>query len=289
MRQIKIPFQIILIVILFLSNFLSACSSSLPNISIPNFLPNNNSSSDSSELPVAKPIIDLPQTIIDFEVKVPDNTPTDEPIFINILDEVTGLALNTKLHDLETKESSDSPEQKVYKISLPFSVGAIIKYRYERQTGNTRVSEHAADGSPIRYRLYYVTGPGKVVDNISRWTDTEFQGTTGRILGKVLDKETNQPIPNLLAVAGGIQTTTKSDGSFIIESLLLVVGRKFNLVTGIHMGSVHCAQLKAKRYPQVICAVLFLQPCFPVIINKSDIPDGEAGKYPKCIIKIMVK
>lgn len=222
MNHTKTPIQIILTVILLISSLLSACSGTLPNISIPSlpsFQSNNNPSSESTELPIAKPIADLPETIIDFEVIVPENTPPDEPIFINILDEVTGLALNTQLKNLEPEETADTPDKRVYKISLPFSVGSIIKYRYERQTGNTRVSEHAADGSPIRYRLFYVTGPGKVVDYISRWTDTEFEDSTGRIMGKVLDQDTGQPIPNLLAVAGGIQTTTKSDGSFILEGL----------------------------------------------------------------------
>ena len=35
----------------------------------------------------------------------------------------------------------------------------------------------------MRYRLLHVDGPGQVDDVVSRWTDTEFSGPAGRIIG----------------------------------------------------------------------------------------------------------
>jgi hypothetical protein len=81
------------------------------------------------------------------------------------------------------------------------------------------VEEHISDGRQLRYRLYNVHGPGIVEDVVTRWTDTEFNGSTGRIQGYALDVLTGQPIPGLLIVAGGAQTFTASDGSFLIEGL----------------------------------------------------------------------
>jgi len=95
----------------------------------------------------------------------------------------------------------------------------VIKYRYEREAEAIRVGEHSSDGSPVRYRLFYVTNPGTVQDIVSRWTDTEFEGQTGRIAGQAIDKNSGTPIPNLLITAGGHQVYSKSDGSFLIEGL----------------------------------------------------------------------
>jgi hypothetical protein len=59
-----------------------------------------------------------------------------------------------------------------------------------------------------------------VQDLVSRWTDTAFQGPTGRIIGEAVDNSSGQPIPDLLITAGGMQTVSASDGSFILEGLL---------------------------------------------------------------------
>jgi hypothetical protein len=94
---------------------------------------------------------------------------------------------------------------------------AWVKYRYERQVGDIRVAEHLSDGSPVRYRMYNVQGQGLVEDVISRWTDTGYDSPSGRIMGTALDADSGGPIPNLLVAAGGAQTLTAADGSFVLE------------------------------------------------------------------------
>jgi hypothetical protein len=81
----------------------------------------------------------------------------------------------------------------------------VLNYLFERQVGDIRVAEHLSDGSPVRYRMYYVQGQGLVEDVISRWTDTGFESSSGRIRGSAVDADTGGPIPNLL-VAGVAQT-----------------------------------------------------------------------------------
>jgi hypothetical protein len=97
-------------------------------------------------------------------------------------------------------------------------MNSVVKYRYIRQ-GITTVQEHISDGRAVRYRLYHVEGPGLVQDVVSRWTDTEYSGASGRINGKVLDAQSQAPIPNILVAAGGAQTFTSADGSFLLEGL----------------------------------------------------------------------
>ncbi len=154
-----------------------------------------------------------PYSEITFGVQAPAGTPSDEPVSLTIMEEVNGLALSAVSNEMvEDGEGHSS-------VTLAFPVGSVVKYRYSRQTASAPVEEYTSAGQQVRYRLVYVNGPGKVEDVVSRWTDTEFSGPSGRIAGNAADAVTGQPIPNLLVTAGGSQAFTASDGSFLIEGL----------------------------------------------------------------------
>jgi hypothetical protein len=191
--------------LLIMLAFLSGCANIMPSVTSP--------PPSSDEPPVITSISPPQESEITFLVEIPDNTPPDQPISINLLDEVTGLAINTKTHPIERVEDG------FFSTTLPFPLGSIVKYRYSRQGEAATVEEHISDGRQLRYRLYHVEGPGEVQDVVTRWTDTKFEGTTGRITGKALDSITGQPIPNMLIVAGGAQALTSSDGSYLLEGL----------------------------------------------------------------------
>ena len=161
----------------------------------------------------------LPETLITFRVLAPAGSPTEGLVYISLLDEVTGLALNTQINAMEPLPPSDEGGPQAYLLTLPFPIGSVIKYRYERQLGDIRVAEHLSDGSPVRYRMYYVQGQGIVEDVVSRWTDTTYEAPSGRIMGSALDATSSQPIPNLLVTAAGAQTISAADGSFVLEGL----------------------------------------------------------------------
>ncbi len=206
--------------------------------------------------PISTPQPALPETIINFFVEVPilqqplqdgleapavpaeaaetQEADTDEEtgqpagdaivqeIYFSLLDEVTGLALNAQNFQMQLVPSdviTSTPGTQIYVVSLPMKIGSVIKYRYEHQSGAVRVSEHLGDGSPVRYRLFYVQNPGEVRDVVSRWTDSTFERPVGRIRGLVTDETSGQPIPNLLVTAGGSQSTTTADGTFLLNGL----------------------------------------------------------------------
>lgn len=174
----------------------------------------------SDQIPVVSDEIPLPETEVSFRVTVPENTPGDTTVYLTLVDEVTGLALNAEqypMQPLAQEEGETSTRQ--YAINLVLPVHSVIKYRYERQAGGVTVAEHLSGGEPVRYRLYAVEGPGVVEDVVSRWTDTAFTYSTGRIMGQATDAGSGQPLANLLVSAGGAQTFTSADGSFLLEGL----------------------------------------------------------------------
>ncbi len=154
-----------------------------------------------------------PQAQVTFRVRIPENTPFDQIVLINILDEVGGLDLHPETYEMVQED----PQH--YILQLDFPQGSLVKYRYSRQTEAAPVNEYTSVGRQTRYRLYAVQGPGLVDDVISRWTDTEFFGPTGRIMGSTSDVQSGEPVPGLLVTAGGAQAFSAADGTFILEGL----------------------------------------------------------------------
>jgi hypothetical protein len=184
----------------------------------------------------------IPETEITFRVQVPADTPSEDIVMITFLDEVTGLAINSTHYPMDAAGTAQDGSS-IYSLTMQLPMGSAIKYRYERQTTSNTVGEHVSDGRPVRYRLYHVEGPGTVEDVVSRWTDTQFNGPTGRIKGQITDEATGKPIPNLLVTAGGAQTLTTSDGSFLLEGLPPGI---HNLVAMALDGSYHTFQQGAR-------------------------------------------
>lgn len=170
------------------------------------------SSNTSQPVQTTEPVDLEPLATITFNVEVPRDTPENQPILLTILDEVTGLALNVSRTEMQYLGEMN------YSITLPFPVGAVVKYRYARQD-DFIAEEHTSDGRPVRYRLYRVDGPGTVQDVISTWSDTSFSSESGRIMGQVKDAASGEAIPNILVTAGGAQTTSSSNGEFLLEGL----------------------------------------------------------------------
>lgn len=194
---------------------LSACQLNFPSWYTPT--PLETPQAETSDNLDASPT-DLPKIQVTFRVAVPNDTPEKTRILISLLDEVTGLALNASHHVMEA-EPPQAGAPRIYRLALSFPAGSIIKYRYARQDEAILVSEHTANGNPVRYRLYSAISPATLSDVVSRWTDTQFQATNGRILGEVTDNLTGKPLPNILICVGGSQTISAADGTFRVDHL----------------------------------------------------------------------
>lgn len=173
----------------------------------------SNSSKNTHSFPKPPTPIPQPMAEIFFAVTIPDQLQPGENLVLSILDEVTGLALNPSDYVMQAGDGTH------FYIALPFAVNSVVKYRYEKHGGG-KVLEDKYDDSPVRYRIYYVGGPGEVMDSVASWSDAPFNGATGRITGKVANSADGSGLPDIMISAGGNQTLSDSNGDFILEGLV---------------------------------------------------------------------
>ena len=115
-----------------------------------------------------------PRAQTTFTAVLPEPLAPGESLYMNVMDEVTGLALNATTYPMQAKDNL------TYTATLPLPLNAVIKYRYIRQT-SVPINEDTAINSPIRYRLYYVAGQGEVQDMIGSWSDKNSTRPLGGI------------------------------------------------------------------------------------------------------------
>ena len=165
-----------------------------------------------TQYPTSIPEIPSIDALITFRVSLPEPLPAGDSIYLTVVDEVTGLGLGTQRYVMESEDETN------YFVILPFVLGSIIKYRYQRE-GKILALEHQPDGRPVRYRLYHVEGPGAVNDIVNRWTDTRAQNNYGMLRGQVIDKTTGEPLHSIMISVGGAQVFSEANGSFTVHQL----------------------------------------------------------------------
>ncbi len=154
----------------------------------------------------------LPKAQTTFTATLPEPLAPGETLVLSLLDEVTGLPYNATAYPMQSVDGL------TYSAVLPLTMNGIIKYRYERRA-SAAIVEDTSLQTAIRYRLYYVAGPGEVHDIVADWSDKAYARDLGSIQGRALNADTGAPIPNLLVSAGGVQYLTDSAGRFDLEGL----------------------------------------------------------------------
>ena len=165
----------------------------------------------------SSPPTSYPKAEVVFQVLLPSGLEAGNGLYLEILDEVTGLFFNPTR--FEMARSTDS----LFFVKVPVTIGAEINYRYVRISDSVDV-EYNSYSKQISSRKLLVTGPELVQDKIAGWENEPYIGTWGRIRGQIIDLENQAPIPDLIITAAGLTTNTSSDGTFILE----------NVPTGVH-------------------------------------------------------
>jgi len=153
-----------------------------------------------------------PRAQVTFRVQLPEPLGPNEIIAVSVLDEVTGLALNTVDYQMAQGDATS------YSAVLAIPDQAVVKYRYSKR-GAAVVTEDTNADENIRYRLLYINGPTEVLDTVSSWSDKPVNTISGTISGTVLNTDTGAPIPEILVTAGGAQAITDSAGRFQLTGL----------------------------------------------------------------------
>ena len=167
------------------------------------------------EVPSPVPIINAtasPSAEVTFSVVPPAVNDPDSRIEIVLLDPVTGLDYNTYSIPME------SAGEGRWQVRIASTIGSLLYYRYVRRTP-TEAQEVDGHFEPIRTRVAFVSGPVQINDVIAAWSDEPYEGTTGRIIGEVLDASTGKGIPEIGVSAGGLITFSDGEGKFRLDDL----------------------------------------------------------------------
>lgn len=163
--------------------------------------------------PIPMPsITPLPAAQAVFNVTVPVGTPGDAKLAMVLLDEVTGWAYNTR-----TVPMNPLGDNRWQAIVTP-PVGVILRYHYIRQAPGA-AEEIGAFREPITYRVAHIPGPSQFDDVIAAWSDSPYQGPTGRVVGRLLDAVTALPLPEMVVNIAGKTVFTDGEGRFRIDGL----------------------------------------------------------------------
>lgn len=149
-----------------------------------------------------------------FQTRLFEPLSENEVLYLEIVDEVTGIALNPTRFKMEAIGSAE------YSIRLPLAIGSVIRYRYIRNgSGNT--IEKDTQGRQILYRLYKVLGAAQIIDLVASWDQQIYLGDTGELSGYIFNEKTDVPLGEILVSINGLQTYTSHDGFYKFESVPL--------------------------------------------------------------------
>ncbi len=196
----------LLISILILSSLLiSSCG----DFSLADLLPGSGSISEDEVL-----------VEVTFFVQIPLNTPTEDTIYLSLLDEVSGLGVNASAHPMEPAPGdANTAQETIFTTTLTVPQHSILKYRYTRRN-QYAIIEHTQIDEQVRYRLARVENPQEIRDVVSKWSDTSYDWPEpGRISGVISHAETGEPLPGMLVCAGGVQAFTTASGSYMLPGL----------------------------------------------------------------------
>jgi hypothetical protein len=142
----------------------------------------------------------------------PARTPADAGIQLVVLDLVTGLPYNSTSYDMEPRGDGQ------FEATLTPPAGSLLVYRFTRQSPSVS-EEFDLEAQPVRYRLAYVAGPTHLEETMSAWSDSPAPGASGRIEGRLIDRDTKLPLPEFIVSAGGAHTFSDGEGIFHLDGL----------------------------------------------------------------------
>lgn len=207
-----------------------------------------------------------------FRVIPPPGTPSDAGLDLVVMDPVTGFAYNSQASPMQAMGDGS------WQATLSVFSGSVVHYRYAR-TQPAPSDEVTTTGEPVSFRLAVVDGETLVDDVVAAWQDAPFSGDTGRLVGRLTDASTGQPIPELQVTAGGMRTFTDGEGAFRLDGLVpglhnLAILSPSGSYLPVQQGAIIAAQSATP-------ADLTLQPAVPIqVVFELTVPEGTPASLP---------
>ncbi len=198
------------------------------------------------------------QADISFNAVLSSPPNNGEKIYLEILDEITGVNLNPKRFKMA------QAGENIYTFNMSFPAGSVVHYRYFKSGENSTV-ERDHFGEPVIYRLVHAKGSDHLEDRIISWEDSLDTNHTGEISGYIFDETTNVPLGEVLVFINGLRTFTTNDGYYQFNHL--PVG-EFNLLAIHPDGRYQTFQQKAVIADNAITPASFgMKPSKFVTVN----------------------
>ena len=148
-----------------------------------------------------------------FEVTLAEPLNEGETLYLELLDEVTGIALNPTRYIMEAKDNYS------YYIRIPLVIGSVVKYRYVREGNSTNIIEHDSNGDVVQYRIELINKAAVVSDFVTGWDTNQYGGPTGAISGYIYDEKSDEPLSEIMVYLNGLKAATTVDGFYEINNL----------------------------------------------------------------------
>lgn len=167
---------------------------------------NNGVPSPSAQASLSEPVE------VTFHATLPEALPENAGLELDIVDEITGLAINPARYVMEALSDGS------YESRVTVPAGSLIRYRYIK-VDVTPAIEYTSSGRQVRYRILHAIDKMTVTDSVNAWTDLPYQGAFGRIEGKVTDRRSGAAVGDVLVSVDGAQTVTTADGYFRLDRI----------------------------------------------------------------------
>ncbi|MGD8759138.1 MAG: hypothetical protein PVJ07_02675 [Anaerolineales bacterium] len=214
----------------------------------------------------------LPSAEVVLHLQPPEDTPEETEIALIILDMLSGPPYNPQSFPMTPLEDGR------WQAVTIQPVGSLMHYRFSRLSPGA-AEETSPSGEPIVGRVAYIQGPTTLDDLAAGWTDSPYSGQTGRIVGRLHDATSQDPIPEAIVTVAGLTTFTDGEGAFRIEDLAPGL---HNLVVYHPHGAFLPAQQGAMIAPISTTLVeLDLQPATPVTVTlEVTVPENTVSGAP---------
>ena len=143
------------VVMIMLAMMLASCSA-LDNLQ--GISQNNGVPSPSAQASLSEPVE------VTFHAILPEALPENAGLELDIVDEITGLAINPARYVMEALSDGS------YESRVTVPAGSLIRYRYIK-VDVTPAIEYTSSGRQVRYRILHAIDKMTVTDSVNAWTD----------------------------------------------------------------------------------------------------------------------